>query len=585
MLNVVALLYLGWVCLEYDHIPNLVSFKDVDRKEFDYIIVGAGVAGSIIANKLSMEENVTVLLIEAGKVFGPLSIVPLLTTMQQRTSVDWAFKTVSQKHSSAGFVNRQQFLPRGKGLGGSSQLNFMLHYSDEETREFDNWEKLVGSAWGRENMLKYLNGNCSEDGETSSYLDQEERHDSNLTSITDCDVKLSQIFLQIKDEFFTKNEEVDFHLAQYYTKKGIRWNVYHKYLRPAFKRKNLKVLYSSRVRKVHFTENRASTVLISPEEDFQKIYLVHAKHEIILCAGAYQTPQILKLSGIGEERELKSLNINLVKDLPSVGSNLFDHVHLPLYISIENPITLTMDKILNVGEMLHYLFHGTGFYSNSGVIGFATLNGSAVGLFGMGSINEKLFRGVSNYNEETFRAIFPHFANSSQEGVVLLCTCHHPISRGTVKLRSRNPKTPPLIDPKYLQDGNDVVCMINAIKLAVRLVQSQVFQSLNPKIMWPNIRSCINFGPTMKDSHGNLPKDRYLECLLRTISITSHHPGGTCALGTSVDNRLRVKGVHGIRVADASVLPAPIAGTPSKILELIGKHAADTIIEDFKRQN
>lgn len=153
---------------------------------------------------------------------------------------------------------------------------------------------------------------------------------------------------------------------------------------------------------IHFNKNgRATTILISPENDFQKIHLVHAKHEIILSAGAYQTPQILKLSGIGPENELKSLNITVVKDVPLLGFNLFDHIHMPLYVAIDSPISLTMDKVISAREIFKYLLHGTGFYSNFGVIGsVVTQNGSAVGLFGTGSIDEKLFRGVSNYNKE-----------------------------------------------------------------------------------------------------------------------------------------------------------------------------------------
>lgn len=108
-----------------------------------------------------------------------------------------------------------------------------------------------------------------------------------------------------------------------------------------------------------------------------------------------------------------------------------------------------------------------------------------------------------------------------------------------MKLKSRNPKTPPIIDPNYLQDKDDVNCMIKSIRLAIRLVQSEVFQSLNPKIHWPRLRNCENFGPTENDFELNFPSDRYLECLLRTTSITSHHPGGTCAIGSSLDNRLR----------------------------------------------
>lgn len=152
---------------------------------------------------------------------------------------------------------------------------------------------------------------------------------------------------------------------------------------------------------IHFNKNRASSVLTSPENNFQNIHLIHAKREIILCAGAYQTPQILKLSGIGPDAELKSLNITVVKNVPSIGSNLFDHINMPLYVSIDSPISLTKDKVITAAEILKYLLHGNGFYSNFGVIGFATNqtnHGEAVGLFGVGSIDEKLFRDVSNYN-------------------------------------------------------------------------------------------------------------------------------------------------------------------------------------------
>ncbi len=121
----------------------------------------------------------------------------------------------------------------------------------------------------------------------------------------------------------------------------------------------------------------------------------------------------------------------------------------------------------------------------------------------------------------------------------MLSTCHNPKSRGSVKLKNRNPKTPPLIDPNYLFEKDDVDCMIHSIKVAIRLVQSDVFQSLKPKIHWPRIRHCRNFDPTENDFRNNSPNDRYLECLLRTTSITSHHPAGTCALGSCIDERLR----------------------------------------------
>lgn len=176
-----------------------------------------------------------------------------------------------------------------------------------------------------------------------------------------------------------------------------------------------------------------------------------------------------------------------------------------------------------------------------------------------------------------------------------------------MKLKNRNPKTPPLIDPNYLHVKDDVDCMINSIKLAMRLVQSEVFQSLNPRIHWPRLRHCTNFGPTESDGfQQNIPNDRYLECLLRIVSITSHHPGGTCAMGSSLDNRLRfsdifnfyfdylryvrilfcrISGIDGLRVVDASILPTTVAGTPNVVLDLIGRHVSDIISKELRERN
>lgn len=142
-----------------------------------------------------------------------------------------------------------------------------------------------------------------------------------------------------------------------------------------------------------------------------------------------------------------------------------------------------------------------------------------------------------------FRVQFPLYFNTSQEGFVLLCVCHQPKSRGTVKLNSRNPKLAPRIDPQYLQSNYDIRCHINAIRLAVEVLSTNAFQAIGVKIYWPKLKQCSNFGPYDDDFLTNYPNDHYLECLIRTVAITSHHPGGTCAIGDSIhsplDNRLR----------------------------------------------
>ena len=181
--------------------------------------------------------------------------------------------------------------------------------------------------------------------------------------------------------------------------------------------------------------------------------------------------------------------------------------------------------------------------------------------------------------------MFPLHHNASQEGFVLLNSCNQPKSRGWIRLTSRNIKVPPLIDPNYLQHKDDISCLIKSVRLAVRVMETDTFKKIGAKIHWPRLRECMKFGPSRIDIETNHPSDEYIECLARQVAITTHHPGGTCAMGTKadeapLDSRLRVRGVERLRVADASVLPTPISGTPNSVLVSVAERAADIILED-----
>uniref|UniRef100_A0A8D8EZU7 Neither inactivation nor afterpotential protein G n=3 Tax=Culex pipiens TaxID=7175 RepID=A0A8D8EZU7_CULPI len=200
----------------------------------------------------------------------------------------------------------------------------------------------------------------------------------------------------------------------------------------------------------------------------------------------------------------------------------------------------------------------------------------------MGTVDEQALRHVSNMKQDSFRNFFPLHRNTTQEGFLFLSTCHQPKSRGAIYLRDRNAHSKPFINPNYLKHPADIDCMTEAIRLAVKTAATEPFRRMNATIHWPRVRSCANFGPFEEDFRTNRPSDRYLECILRVSALTGHHPGGTAAMGRAgvVDGQLRVNGVRGLRVVDASVFPAPVSGTPNSVIIAVAEKASDIIVRD-----
>ncbi|XP_058061993.1 neither inactivation nor afterpotential protein G [Anopheles bellator] len=626
-----AVLLILWLWLGVELIPNQIRDpRLIEGLSFDYIIVGAGTAGCVLANRLSSDPNVSVLLVEAGGTFGAASIVPIMSTAMQGTKYDWSFRTTPQKYSSHGLGDQQQLLPRGKGLGGSGQLNYMLH-STGIPSDFDRWEQLGAIDWSWQAMKPYLdqlwqwrqaeqNGptqdgmnECMRD-RTSDELYELKQHYTSLlpesddggVSIAFCQQKQAQrnprtgdAALHVREvnlqesllaKVFTEapaelGKDYVFEPARYTIRNGIRWSSYHAHLRTAFGRPNLTILTSTTAAKVLFDETTKETkglVLQTSGSEVPRPVVVSVRREVILSAGALQTPQLLKLSGIGPKLELQRHGIGVVHDSPSVGHNYFDHLNLPLFVTINVTASVTVDKILSVESIVQYLRHGKGVLATTAIAGIGGQRGGRHGviLFGMGSVDEQALRHVSNMKQETFRAFFPFYRNASQEGFLFLSTCHQPRSRGAIFLRDRHITSDPFFNPNYLKDRADIECMMEAIRLAARTVATDAFRKIGAQLHWPRIKRCANFGPPESDS-GLAPSDRYLECILRTSALTGHHPGGTAAIGRSseavVDNQLRVNGVKRLRVVDASVFPSPVSGTPNSVVIAVAERASALI--------
>lgn len=570
MTAIVAISYR--LIFDYEYIPNLVGIDGVKDKHYDYIIIGAGTSGTVLAYELTKNSNYTVLLVEMGGIFNALSIVPIISTLMQGTEMDWQFKSTPQLFSSRGLNDEQQLLPRGKGVGGTNQLNYLLHF-EGISEDFDEWLKVgADEKWNYDNLKCYLTRH-----EMTSMDECQNDINKPKLSITSVDQKstpLANAFVKSQREMRESlSENVTLTLAKFTTKRGTRNTVFHEYFRRTYKHKNLSVMIHAQVDRIEFNEKTEAVSIIITTQS-QVTTRVNVRREVILAAGAFNSPHILKRSGIGDTDELKSVGINLIHHSPLVGENLFDHLNFPLFVSINETASVTKDKILSAREIYRYLVDGTGALSTTAVVGSGRLNDYGMILFGMGSADEQALKDVANFKTDSFRAFFPLHANSSQEGFVALSTCFIPKSRGRVMLNRKTGGKDFLIDPRYLEDEYDMQCMRNAIHFSIKLIESRAFQKLGAKIHWPKLKECENFGPHANES----PNDRYLDCLLRHAALTAHHPGGTCAIGKVVDNNLNVIGVKKLRVVDASAHPLPVSGFPNSIIIAVAEKAANLIL-------
>ncbi|KZC13943.1 Neither inactivation nor afterpotential protein G [Dufourea novaeangliae] len=486
------------------------SVIEQPHTHYDYIIVGAGTAGCVVASRLSEESNRTVLLIEAGGYFGWVSSVPLLSPMTQGTEFDWSYSTEPQKFSSKGFWNHIQKVPRGKGLGGSGQMNHLVH-SYGRPEDYERWPR----GWSHTDLLPYFK-------KVTDIM--------NVMSSPEEEF-LTEAFLMSKESLNVGH--VTLQKGMYTARRGSRWTTFHAYLQHAWNRRKLHILTNTLVSKILFKDGTKTNGVKVIYKD-GSVGRIGAKKEVILCAGAINTPQLLLLSGIGQAKDLDKFQIPVIRNLPAVGKNFFDHLLLPVYVNLEAQISITLFKLQTLPEVVNYFVFGRG------------------------------------------ESLYPSYNNNSQEGFLYLTYCLQPKSRGSISLRSRNIRHQPRIDPAYLQHYDDVACTHDAINFAIQTLESKKFREYGAKVHHPDLEECRH-----------LPQDyreiEYSECVMRVGGLTSYHACGSCRMGDDenavVDEELRVKGVSGLRIMDASVLPSPISGNPNSVLIAMAERFSDLIID------
>jgi choline dehydrogenase len=520
---------------------------------YDYIIVGAGTAGCVLASRLSEDRHTKVLLLEAGGADSKKEIhIPLAFSKLFRSEIDWNYSTEPEPHLDG----RRLCWPRGKVLGGSSSMNAMI-YIRGNPEDYDHWKALGNDGWGFADVLPYFKrAEDQQRGASEFHGVGGPLEVSDLRFVT----PLTHSFLDAAKEVgFASNQ--DFNganqegagLFQVTQRRGRRWSAADAYLKPALHRPNLSVETNAYATSILFEKRRAIGVRYLQAGAMNE---ARANREVILAGGAINSPQLLLLSGIGPADKLRKLGIEVIADVPAVGANLQDHLVVVVEYESTNPITLEMAQTpLNY---LKYLFLGRGPL---------TSNVAEAGIFAKtrpdsAAPDLQILFGPCYYQKHGFD---PPADHRFSIGPTLIA----PRSRGNIALRSKNPLDPPAICANYLAEECDLHVLIDGVKISRRIGQAHAFDPYRGKETHP--------GPRVKS-------DSEIAASIRTTAETLYHPVGTCKMGTDpmavVDARLRVRGVEGLRVADASVMPQIITGNTNAPVVMIAEKAADFLRED-----
>jgi choline dehydrogenase len=523
------------------------------KKDYDYIIVGAGSAGCVLAARLTEDSAARVLLLEAGGRDTAREIgIPAAFSKLFKTSVDWNYSTEPEPYLN----NRRLYWPRGKVLGGSSSINAMI-YIRGNASDYNAWKALGNEGWGFADVLPYFKksenrerGSCQFHGTGGPVNVADLRLVNPLTRAFLAGAK--EIGLGDNSDFNGAAQE-GVGLYEVTQKGGRRHSAADAYLRPALERSNLTVVSGAHVTRVIIEKERATGVAFLRNGAIEE---ARATSEVILAGGTVNSPQLLLLSGIGPIDQLSRLGIAAIHNLPGVGANLQDHPMVSVGYLCTRPVSL--DGAETLANLLRYLVFKKGPL---------TSNVAEAGLFtrsreGLNVPDIQLLFGPAYYRGH---GLVRRKENCFGFGPTLIT----PQSRGSVSLRSANPLDAPAIRANYLSTDSDMRTMIEGVRMSRRIAETRAFDPYRGEEIHPGA------GTT---------SDEDIAEFLRNEVETLYHPVGTCKMGNDplavVDARLRVHGVERLRVVDASIMPVVPGGNTNAPTIMIAEKAADVIRQD-----
>jgi len=524
--------------------------------EFDYIVVGAGSSGACVAARLGEAADRTTCVIEAGGSDShPFIHIPsFVAAAIGRKETNWRFATVPQP----GMAGREIPVPRGKVVGGSGSINGMVYFRGHPT-DYDDWSDMGCNGWSYAEVLPYFTRTeHNEDFTESVFHGKSGPVNAKLVPNPN---KLNYSFMESLGtlqfpacpDFNGPNSE-GYGRRQGLIRDGQRESTAKAMLRPALEKGNVHLQTGAQVARVLVEDGRATGVELTDGRT------IRARRQVVLSAGTVQTPQLLMLSGIGPGEHLREMGIEVVKDVPGVGSNYHDHPASPLHMETNNPTSYGLSwKVIprDIFHLFQYVLTRTGPLAGNVFESVAFLR-----------TDPSLSRpDVQFVFQPAKRLTHPKIPFPVGHGYAISPVCLYPKSRGTLRLASPDPAAAPVIDPHLLEEPEDILPLIRALKIARRAFATEAFAEYDGTEVAP--------GPECQS-------DEQFDKYIRETGYTVHHPVGTCRMGGNadsvVDPQLKFRGIDGLTIADASVMPSIIGGNTNAPCVMIGERAADFIL-------